>query len=75
MQHRTVHGDACICHSCTSITGTGMPLRQPYGEVCAHPPVEGRRADIAPPGDYPTQIYSAGRPPSAPVIPREARLR
>ena len=65
MQHRTVHGDACICHSCARATS----------DVFNHPPVDGRRADIAPSGDYLAQIYSGGRSPSAPATPREARLR
>lgn len=65
MQHRTVHGDACICHSCAPTSSEG----------CKHLPVEGLRADIAPGGDDLAQIYIAGRPPSVPAIRREARLR
>jgi hypothetical protein len=75
MQHQTVHGNACICHSCAQTTGTEVPLTQPYSEVCAHLPVAGRRADVAPRGDYLARIYIVGRPPSAAVIPRAARLR
>lgn len=64
MQHPTVHGDACICHSCAQTTS----------DMCKQQPVDGRRADIAPCGDDLAQSCIAGRPPSAAATPREARL-
>jgi hypothetical protein len=75
MQHQAVHGDACICHSCAPTTGTAVPLTQPYSGVCPQLPLAGRRAEVGRRDDYLAQIYIAGRPLSAPVIPGEARLQ
>jgi hypothetical protein len=74
MQHQTVHGDACICHSCAPTAGS-VALTPPHSKVCAHPPVDGLHADVASRGDYLAQIFIGGRPPSAPVTAREARIR
>lgn len=72
MQHRTVHGDACICHSCAATTSTGDAVTQPDGELCAHVHLGGRGA-VAARGD--SRIGISGRQQSAPVVAREARLQ
>jgi hypothetical protein len=74
MQHQTVHGDACICHSCARTTGSGVGAARRDGEVCTQVYLE-VGAEVASRGDFLAEINRAGRPLPAPVIVREARLR
>jgi hypothetical protein len=74
MQHQTVHGDACSCHSCARTTGSEVRAARREGEGCTQVYL-GAGAEVPSRGDFLAEINRAGRLLSAPVIAREARLR